>query len=161
MADRMLKNKKLWRLASKYPRGLVAVVACLLCVSCMDSRQSPPEASNAPFDSSQCNVYTVGTVAGAVLNQFRTTDGSLAYVLVTNRESVVSNFERNNINLWMSREEFQRTEYAELIQVLPPAGVQELNQLISVYPYVAMAPPGFAKSAQPLPAADPQACTVD
>ncbi|MBD2294631.1 hypothetical protein H6G06_14370 [Anabaena sphaerica FACHB-251] len=159
--------KKLWVLACKYPKTSAVIAVILVGISLLrdlsESKKLPdiaPEVASTPFDSSKCKVYAVGFVSGAVLHQFKTTNNTLAYVMVTDSESVVRNFERNNINLWMTREDFQRTEYTELVQVLPPEAVQELNRLISIYPYAAMATEAFARSAQPT-LFDSDRCSVD
>ncbi|MBD2450930.1 hypothetical protein H6G76_28140 [Nostoc sp. FACHB-152] len=112
------------------------------------------------FDGSQCKVYTVGIVAGAIIHQFKTTSNTWAYVMVTNREEVVKIFENRNLYLWKTQPEFQSTEYAELVQVLPTESIQELNRLLSIYPYVAMGTEAIAKSAQPT-IFDSNKCSVD
>ncbi|MFS0515425.1 hypothetical protein ACEYW6_11990 [Nostoc sp. UIC 10607] len=118
------------------------------------------DGDDEPFDRSQCKVYVAGIVAGAIVHQFKTTSNTPAYVMVTNRDEVVRIFENKNIYLWKTRQDFQNTEYTELVQVLPPESVQELNELISIYPYVAMGTEEMARSAQPT-LFDSNKCSVD
>ncbi|MEH2009767.1 hypothetical protein [Nostoc sp.] len=113
-----------------------------------------------PFDRTQCKVYVAGIVAGAIIHQFKTTNGDSAYVMVTNRDEVVQIFERRNLYLWKTKNDFQNTEYAELVQVLPTESVQELNRLLSIYPYIAMGTEAIARSAQPT-WGDSNKCSVD
>ncbi|MEH1806977.1 hypothetical protein [Nostoc sp.] len=121
---------------------------------------SDDDGANEPFDRTQCKVYVAGIVAGAIVHQFKTTSNTPAYVMVTNRDEVVRIFENKNIYLWKTRQDFQNTEYTELVQVLPPESVQELNSLITIYPYVAMGTEAIARSAQPT-LFDSDKCKVD
>ncbi|MBD2435451.1 hypothetical protein [Nostoc sp. FACHB-110] len=105
--------------------------------------------SQETFDKAKCKVYTVGILAGAIVYQFKTTDNALAYVMVADRDEVIRIFEKNNLHLWRTRQDFQNTEYTGLIQVLPPEGIHELNEILSMYPYAAMGTEAIAKSAQP------------
>lgn len=145
----------LFRLIRKYPKPSAIIFAVLVLISFISQPRSqiqPQETleeADEPFDSSQCKVYVVGILAGAIVHQFKTTNNTLAYVMVADREEVVRIFEKNNIYLWKTRQDFQSTEYAELVQVLPPESVQELNRLLSINPYVAMGTEEIAKTAKP------------
>lgn len=161
-------------LIGKYPK-ISAVFGILLMVAVVSSMASDPpsqekvqRAEGEPmddypvektFDSSKCTVYTVGTVSGAIMHKFKTTDNAFAFVMVTNRDEVVRIFESKNLNVWKSRENFQNTEYAELVKVLSPSGIQELNRLLSIYPYVAMGVEAFTQVASPF--GDQNQCKVD
>lgn len=143
------------KLVRKYPKQSAIVFALLTLISFISQPRPQPqpqgtlENTEETFDSSQCKVYVVGILAGAIVHQFKTTNNTLAYVMVADRDEVVRNFENKNLYLWKTRQDFQNTEYAELVQVLPPESVQELNRLLSIYSYAAMGTDAIARSAQP------------
>lgn len=161
---------KLLKLIRKYPRTSAAIFIFLGLISLIQPK--PPtqtqgqlqaqvgEAPEESFDSSRCKVYTVGTLAGAIVHQFKTSSGSFAYVMFTDRVEVVRIFENKSLYLWKNRQDFQNTEYTELVQVLPPESIQELNRLMTIYSYAAMGTEAIARSAQPTPFASDR-CSVD
>ncbi|RCJ36928.1 hypothetical protein A6770_14980 [Nostoc minutum NIES-26] len=160
----------LFKLVKKHPKTSASIFILLGLISLIQPKpqtqtqgQGQAQVGEHPeesFDSSKCKVYTAGILAGAIVHQFKSTSGSFAYVMFTDRVEVVRIFENKSLYLWKNRQDFQNTEYTELVQVLPPESVQELNRLMAIHSYVAMGTEAIARSASPT-LFDSDRCSID
>jgi len=116
-----------------------------------------------PFDRTQCKVYTIGLALGAMVYQFKGTDGKLDYLLFTNDPSVIQAFDRSSFGIfWWSSSGFMSSDYPGLAKLLPQEGLKELDSLLGSYSYAALGTSAFAKAVQVSPNAGVlNTCDVD
>ncbi|WP_414567696.1 hypothetical protein [Nostoc sp. CCY 9925] len=120
-------------------------------------------ADDEPFDRTQCKVYTIGLALGAMVYQFKGTDGKLDYLLFTNDPSVIQAFDRSSFGIfWWSSSGFKSSDYPGLAKLLPQEGLKELDSLLGSYSYAAIGTSAFAKAVQVSPNAGVlNTCDVD
>lgn len=126
----------------------LAVISHILKPQVQEQQQTKIE----PFDRTKCKVYTIGVALDALVYQFKGVDGKLDYILVANDPGVIQTFDRTDYGIiWWSSSGFRSSDYLELVKVLPPEGLKELDAILDSYSYAALGTSAFAKAIRESP----------